>query len=141
MKMKISIWHRRKSAPPSSVDNELVGVVDMMARMNASKFTIDDAFDENLDDVVVRVYGSTTTSVAMDNNSPFYGRPRTLTSEARPQQQHVRCDRIASAPTHANSQTPSHPVLLSIKTGILPDDVNSPFIYSTILSIIWGTRV
>ena len=101
-----------------------------------SKFTIDDAFDESLDDVAVRVYGSTTTSLSstQQDKSPFRVRPKTAAAAATTTitaanietLTNVRVDKSVSAPpTYSNSSLPSHPVLLSIKTGILPDDVSA----------------
>jgi len=76
------------------------------------------------------VYGSTTTSASMDNKSPFRGRPKIqLQNEGLPPQQQQNSGRgdknTSGASPHGNSHLHSHPVLLSIKTGILPDDTAS----------------
>ena len=81
-----------------------------------SKFTIDDAFDESLDDVVVRVYGSTTIE-----KSPFKERVKAMASEGMT---NVRVDRPAvTSLTSSNGMQHPHPTLLSIRTGIMSDDV------------------
>ena len=81
-----------------------------------SKFTIDDAFDESLDDVVVRVYGSTTIE-----KSPFNGR---LPNDGIT---NIRVDRpLTSIPF--NGIHP-HPVLLNIRTGTMSDDVSRSWLY------------
>ena len=95
---------------------------------SVKEFSIDDAFDDSLDEVIVRVYGSTTTSVSMDNKSPFRSRPKIqLQNEGLPPQQQQNSGKgdknTSGASPHGNSHLHSHPVLLSIKTGILPDDV------------------
>lgn len=86
-----------------------------------SKFTIDDAFDESLDDVVVRVYGSTTIE-----KSPFNERVKAMSSEAMT---NVRVDRPAvTSLASSNGIQHPHPALLSIRTGIMSDDVTLYFI-------------
>jgi len=83
-----------------------------------SKFTIDDAFDESLDDVVVRVYGSTTIE-----KSPFKERVKAMASEGMT---NVRVDRPAvTSLTSSNGMQHPHPTLLSIRTGIMSDDTAS----------------
>jgi len=82
-----------------------------------SKFTIDDAFDESLDDVVVRVYGSTTIE-----KSPFNERVKALSSDGMT---NIRVDRPVTSVAPSNGMQHPHPVLLSIRTGIMTDDVNT----------------
>ena len=84
-----------------------------------SKFTIDDAFDESLDDVVVRVYGSTTIE-----KSPFNERVKAMSNEAMT---NVRVDRPAVTSLASSNGMHPHPALLSIRTGIMSDDVRIYF--------------
>lgn len=81
--------------------------------MAKKPFSIDDAFDENLDDVVVRVYGSTTIENKPSVNG---GRSGSNLNKALPNESSV-----AGIPNN-------NPVLLSIRTGIMQDDV-SCFLY------------
>ena len=77
--------------------------------MAKKPFSIDDAFDETLDDVVVRVYGSTTVE------KPAYsGRTSVNNRPSHPD--------MTSTPSHGVH--PQNPVLLSIRTGIMTDDVS-----------------
>lgn len=82
--------------------------------MAKKPFSIDDAFDENLDDVVVRVYGSTTIE-----KKPSLNGGRSVSNLGKGLQNEPISSNVAGV---ANS----NPVLLSIRTGILQDDV-SPY--------------
>ena len=99
-----------------------------MAR-KTSKFTIDDAFDETLDDVVVRVYGSTTI-----DRSSFNGRPKTLSNEPLTS---VRVDRTCTNSAASPHVACPNPVLLNFKTGILSEDVSCMRLYpeSTVMFV------
>lgn len=79
--------------------------------MAKKPFSIDDAFDENLDDVVVRVYGSTT----IENKPPVNGgRSGNGLGKVLPNE---------STSSSVAGVANSNPVLLSIRTGIMQDDV------------------
>ena len=80
---------------------------DSFSIMAKKPFSIDDAFDPNLDDVVVRVYGSTTIE------KPTFGASRPASNQ----------------PVDSPGMPPNHPVLLSIRTGILQDDVGPLYLY------------
>lgn len=82
--------------------------------MAKKPFSIDDAFDENLDDVVVRVYGSTTIERPFNGTSSNSN--RTVNVVNRPE--------TTSSSSHGMHHPHPHPVLLSIRTGIMPDDVS-----------------
>lgn len=82
--------------------------------MAKKPFSIDDAFDENLDDVVVRVYGSTTIERPFNGTSSNSN--RTVNMVNRPE---------TTSSSHGMHHPHPHPVLLSIRTGIMPDDTAS----------------
>ncbi|KAI9564525.1 hypothetical protein GHT06_008264 [Daphnia sinensis] len=88
--------------------------------MAKKPFSIDDAFDENLDDVVVRVYGSTTVDKSVFNSRSNSGVKPASSEGVGNQNSNIN----SSAVPHGTH--PHHtPVLLSIRTGIMQDDTAS----------------
>ena len=142
--------------------------------MAKKPFSIDDAFDENLDDVVVRVYGSTTVDKPTFNGRNHSGvKPVSTDGMTRKKpflsyrfffsfrklSYYMHCSTFfrcilqpvkwilyinffvykgpdsragiatSSTPSHG---THSHPVLLSIRTGIMQDDVCCSFFHRVV---------